>query len=332
LVYTKINTFPNYSITREGTVKNNKNNNILSGTNLSNSGYKFYKVSGKSVGIHRLLALTYVDNKTGLDYEHLFVDHKNGIKSDISIDNLEWVTPKENNIRAGYLQLSKKSKPILVRDYVTGSITEYRTMLSAAKALGLTKDQISLRVNDKRGPILYPELKQYKYLFDKTDWITYDIGIDDILNRYFTNTICYAMDLQTKKVTKFYTMSDLGKFLNYSPMSVSKVFKEKSQLVCLRKTKLQNKEYFLIKLGTEDWINVKDKYKELEKSFPQFVHIAIITNNLLEKVVVGLNPIVSEFNVNKTQLHYNLIKKTKKLYGEKYFLYYSDYLKMVSAT
>lgn len=46
--------------------------------------------------IHRLIAIAYMPLIRGKNY----INHKNGIKTDNSIENLEWCTDKENSIHA----------------------------------------------------------------------------------------------------------------------------------------------------------------------------------------------------------------------------------------
>ncbi len=53
--------------------------------------------------IHRLLALTFLPNSKN----KLTVNHKNGIKKDNRLDNLEWATYKENNNHAKRTGLNK---------------------------------------------------------------------------------------------------------------------------------------------------------------------------------------------------------------------------------
>ncbi len=67
---------------------------------IQNSGYlyvSFYKNNkGKNYLLHRLIAMTFIPNPN--KYE--FVNHKNGIKTDNRIENLEWCTKGQNQIHA----------------------------------------------------------------------------------------------------------------------------------------------------------------------------------------------------------------------------------------
>lgn len=58
--------------------------------------------------IHRLVAETFLVNKFNLPV----INHKNGIKSDNNLHNLEWSTIRDNNIHAINLGLKKPLKGI----------------------------------------------------------------------------------------------------------------------------------------------------------------------------------------------------------------------------
>lgn len=58
------------------------------------------------VYLHRIIAEAFIPNPEN----KLTVNHKNGVKHDNSISNLEWATYKENNIHAFETGLQKKGK------------------------------------------------------------------------------------------------------------------------------------------------------------------------------------------------------------------------------
>ncbi len=69
------------------------NERILKPT-ISNKGYYMVSLDGKTYTVHRLEALAF------LGKSKLTVNHINGIKTDNRIENLEFVTHKENCIKA----------------------------------------------------------------------------------------------------------------------------------------------------------------------------------------------------------------------------------------
>lgn len=60
--------------------------------NLTPLGYSRIQLKNKNIFIHRLVAQAFIPNPNNLP----FVNHKNGIKTDNKVENLEWVTQQEN--------------------------------------------------------------------------------------------------------------------------------------------------------------------------------------------------------------------------------------------
>jgi hypothetical protein len=59
---------------------------------IDTNGYSSVKINGKLLSIHRLVGELFIPNEKGKKE----INHIDGNKSNNRIENLEWVTPKEN--------------------------------------------------------------------------------------------------------------------------------------------------------------------------------------------------------------------------------------------
>lgn len=86
---------PRYEIHRNGTIRNRESFNIKS-QYIGSTGYYMvsfsYKNKSKPQRVHRLLASTFISNPNN----YPCVNHKNGIKTDNRLCNLEWCTHSQN--------------------------------------------------------------------------------------------------------------------------------------------------------------------------------------------------------------------------------------------
>jgi hypothetical protein len=100
--------FDKYSITENGDVWSHCHKKFMK-TELDDNGYKTVRLTlpnlYKRYKVHRLVALTYLQNKLNKKC----VNHINGIKTDNRLCNLEWMTHSENCLHAFKIGLHKHS-------------------------------------------------------------------------------------------------------------------------------------------------------------------------------------------------------------------------------
>jgi hypothetical protein len=160
---------------------------------------------------HRLLARLFLGEPNSPE---LLVNHKNGIKGDDRIDNLEWVSPTENVEHAGAMGLTPKCFPISVRHVSDGTIHHYPSAVAAARALGMSKDAILWRIHGDPDAV-YPEGRQYRKRDDNATWLTGP-------RKNGRSVVTLMRDIQTGDVLRFEQQGKVAELLSLSLAAVNK--------------------------------------------------------------------------------------------------------------
>jgi len=146
-----IKDYEGYKITKDGRVWSDKSN-IWKPTSICN-GYKYYTLSNnKKMAVHRLVALTFIPNPENKPY----VNHIDCDKTNNNIENLEWVTQKEN-CAAHNKEISHPRK-VIQKDKEGKIIKTYDSLIEASNAIGKSPSAISkavLKINPTAGGFIW---------------------------------------------------------------------------------------------------------------------------------------------------------------------------------
>lgn len=141
--------YPNYLATEDGRVFNVQRNKWLKNSLMTNGYYvttlRDMNNTKKTVFVHRILGITYLENTNN----YPMINHKNGIKSDNRLENLEWVTASQNIKHAWDTGLNSKIykkgsgrlksiKPLI--DLQTGIF--YNSVKEASMLLSINKNTL----------------------------------------------------------------------------------------------------------------------------------------------------------------------------------------------
>jgi hypothetical protein len=152
MIWRTLNENNKYEVSNTGVVRRKDTQRNLSG--CITSGYRSVKLTFENSKqqrfyVHRLVAEHFITNPDPKN--KTFVNHKDGNKLNNNAENLEWVSPRENNLHY-YQKIKKRVKekksfekaiPVIQYDLQHNKIAEYTSMSQAHKATGVSVVQIA---------------------------------------------------------------------------------------------------------------------------------------------------------------------------------------------
>lgn len=141
-------------------------------------GYVYVRASlwpGKTTILlrHRAMCLVFKEYPNNVD--SMVVNHIDGIPGNDWLDNLEWTTRGQNNLHAYVTDLKNQHMRVLVRNVLSGEVTEYYSISECARQLGFPTDEtIRQRLVSSEFGTVFKDGTQVKLKVDERDWIVPD--------------------------------------------------------------------------------------------------------------------------------------------------------------
>jgi len=305
-----ISNYDNYEVSSFGNVRNKKTGRILKPSNRG--GYYVVGLSNKKIKtfqVHRLVAETFIENPENKAH----VNHKDKNSLNNNLSNLEWNTPKENNIHKseGVIQTTNQKLAIWRVDLKTGDkIEKYSSIDLASK--WIFEQGLSENINSIKSSISCSNRGVYKSSFG----FKWELDKDDDL----VSEIWKEINIENED-TSGYFVSSLGRFKNKKGVIMKDYKPHHSGYIYLR---VNIKKYalhrlialsFIENLENKPFVNHIDGNK-LNNKVENLEWLTCSENNL-HAHKLGLNKghkrKIIQYNLEMTEIEkFNTIKEANK--------------------
>lgn len=285
---------------------------------LQNSKIGYFRFRIKRNGVqyawyqHRLLALAFlaVPSKYNKTANELEVNHKDAVKTNNTLENLEWVNGHDNLKHARENNLIKDNIRVISRNILTNEITEHYSILQCSKKFNIWPIVLKRRLDNKQAMYHVKDWCVFKLKDDVTPWV--DIPVE--YRRQNSWDITFYWQVINIKNNQEFLFNNIPEVCNQLNISVN-LFK-----------KIRNKNFLF-----NEW-RINKKIKNLnEKIFGLCEYtekklsekISLVCKNINSntvKIYDSLYDAANDTGVKKATISYGLKNKTE--YKFKNFIFY----------
>jgi hypothetical protein len=184
-----------YRITKDGRVWSDKSNKFLNQT-LCNGYYNIKVNKSKTCAVHRLVAITFLENKNNCN----IVNHIDEDPLNNNINNLEWVTQKENINKCS--KETSHPRRVIQLDLKGNYMMLHESLTEAGEYINLTRhaiNKVCLGINKSAGG--------YKWKYEDESYNHNNINLDNAVkikgyDNYFIFKEGYVYNKQRKSYLK----------------------------------------------------------------------------------------------------------------------------------
>lgn len=324
-----------YCINKKSEIKHKRKNKIINqypcyGSNSSDLDTGYYlrvtmmndesKLS--SIGVHRLMGLTFKHPGKGIDTSTLQINHKDHIKFHNWIDNLEWITCIDNIQHSKMHYKSRKHISVQIKYVETGEIKTFNNISDAGRELGIHRTTVISRLHKTKPGHVFPEKCMMRYGNDETiPWIIGNSVIEDI--ETYRASPLLVKNMLTGEILEFENGKDASHHTGIGASSVSVYSNDLTQPCFWGK----NSQVFIAmkKYPEKSFRIVHDPYLEIQSNDElRRIVIVIKLDSQEKRIYETTQQCATDFGLLKTTLNWRLKKEIPKEYNGWIFRYYDE--------
>lgn len=223
------------AVSKSGEVLNVKTGNkIKPYFNKSNRAYIHISspvIKVKNYKLHRILARTFIGRPIRLKhlkFKKLEVNHIDGNPRNNQLNNLEWVTGKENILHSNRILGNRaNTKAILAKSLINGNIIRFNTTKECAEYFNIKRGTLWKHLNSGNSGKCKKDNCIFK-LDDESEWKEYHPMLIGHLGEDNKEIKCLILD-STGNIVYLSNKAEAYKILNMSRRHFDKKFKNKDQ-------------------------------------------------------------------------------------------------------